>query len=183
MSLAVHPNMVEQANGQRDSKPKRHNAKFCPDTIRQRIINALANGDSMRAIARAQHVSNNTVVAIREQNWQQVASRKTRIAAQAELNATLAADRITNELQSKRQIPLNVLVPVFGVNVDKAVALRGDSALTISHEHTHTLSISGDDLIAFAVHRAKQQREKQARAKVIAETHQLAEKTQSKKSG
>ena len=54
-------------------------------------------------------MSNNTVVAIRDQDWQQVAARKQRIAAQAELNATLAADRITNELQSKKHIPLNVL--------------------------------------------------------------------------
>ena len=124
-------------------------------------------------------MSNNTVVAIRDQDWQQVAARKQRIAAQAELNATLTADRITNELQSKKHIPLNVLVPVFGVNVDKAVALRGDNIQRIEHRHTH--SFTGDDIIAFAVARAQQQREKHAKAKVIAETHQLAEKTQSKK--
>jgi hypothetical protein len=34
----------------------------------------------MSAIARALHVSNNTVAAIREQEWQQVAARKERIA-------------------------------------------------------------------------------------------------------
>ena len=80
-------------------KPKRHNAKLCPFAIRQRIINALANGDSIRAIARALHVSNDTVAAIREQEWQQVAARKERIAAQCELNATLAAERMTDKLQ------------------------------------------------------------------------------------
>ena len=36
--------------------PKRHNAKRCPFAIRQRIVNALANGDSKRAIARALRV-------------------------------------------------------------------------------------------------------------------------------
>ena len=106
-------------------KPKRHNAKLCPFAIRQRIINALANGDSIRAIARALHVSNNTVAAIREQEWQQVATRKERIAAQCELNATLAAERMTNKLQGTDDIPLNTLVPAFGVSVDKLALLRG----------------------------------------------------------
>ena len=54
-SLAVHP------------KAKRHTAKHCPFAIRERIVNALANGDSKRAIARALRVSNNTVTAIAEQ--------------------------------------------------------------------------------------------------------------------
>jgi DNA-binding CsgD family transcriptional regulator len=147
--------MVEQVNGQRDHpRPKRHNAKLCPFTIRQRIVNALANGDSIRAIACALHVSNNTVVAIREQDWQQLAARKERIAAQAELNATLAANRITDELQSNKHIPLNVLVPVFGVNVDKSLALRTDNIQRFEHHHTH--SISDEDILAFAVARAQQ---------------------------
>jgi hypothetical protein len=106
-------------------KPKRHNAKLCPFAIRQRIINALANGDSQRAIARALHVSNNTVAAIREQEWQQVAARKERIAAQCELNATLAAERMTDKLQGTDDIPLNTLVPALGVSVDKLAVLRG----------------------------------------------------------
>jgi transcriptional regulator with XRE-family HTH domain len=106
-------------------KPKRHNAKLCPFAIRERIINALANGDSQRAIARALHVSNNTVAAIREQEWQQVAARKERIAAQCELNATLAAERMTDKLQGTDDIPLNTLVPALGVSVDKLAVLRG----------------------------------------------------------
>jgi transcriptional regulator with XRE-family HTH domain len=122
--------MRESSNGKSLSrthslKPKRHNAKLCPFAIRQRIINALANGDSQRAIARALHVSNNTVAAIREQEWQQVAARKERIAAQCELNATLAAERMTDKLQGTDDIPLNTLVPAFGVSVDKLAILRG----------------------------------------------------------
>ena len=73
--------MIEPNNGVSLSephrhKPKRHNAKLCPFAIRQRIVNGLANGDSKRAIARALRVSNNTVTAIAEQEWQQVAARK-----------------------------------------------------------------------------------------------------------
>ena len=70
-------------------------------------------------------MSNNTVAAIREQEWQQVAARKERIAGQCELNATLAAERMTDKLQSTGDIPLNTLVPVFGVSADKLAVLRG----------------------------------------------------------
>jgi hypothetical protein len=45
--------------------PKRHNATLCPFAIRQRIVNALANGDPKRAIARGFRVSNNTVTSYR----------------------------------------------------------------------------------------------------------------------
>ena len=70
-------------------------------------------------------MSNNTVAAIREQEWQQVAARKERIAAQCELNATLAAERMTDKLRGTDDIPLNTLVPAFGVSVDKLALLRG----------------------------------------------------------
>jgi DNA-binding NarL/FixJ family response regulator len=85
----VHSNMIEPNDGQPErAKPKRHNAKLCPFVTRQRIINALANGDSIRSIARATHVSTNTVAQIRDQEWQQVETRKTRLAAQWEQVAT-----------------------------------------------------------------------------------------------
>ena len=65
------------------------------------------------------------MTAIAEQDWQQVAARKERIAAQCELNATLAAERMTDKLQGTDNIPLNTLVPAFGVSVDKLAILRG----------------------------------------------------------
>ena len=91
--------------------PKRHNAKHCPFTIRQRIVNALANGDSKRAIARALWVSNNTVTAIAEQEWQQVAARKARLAAQWEQAATKAVDQLNDHLDASTLTP-NALVPI-----------------------------------------------------------------------
>jgi hypothetical protein len=45
--------------------------------------------------------------------------------------------RLTEKLESDDDIPVAALVPVYGVSVDKMLALRGDSALTIRHEHTH----------------------------------------------
>ena len=79
---------------------KRHNATLCPFAIRQRIVNALANGDSKRAIARGFRVSNNTVTAIAEQEWQQVEARKARIAAQCEAVATKAFDQLNDRLDA-----------------------------------------------------------------------------------
>ena len=117
-------------------KPRRHNAKFCSLVIRERIVNALAAGDSHRAIARSLRVSPNTVRAVAEEEWRQVDARKARIAAQSERNATRAAELIAEKLESDN-VPLNVLVPVYGVSVDKALALRGDPQLRIALDHAH----------------------------------------------
>jgi DNA-binding transcriptional MocR family regulator len=117
-------------------KPKRHTAKHCPFAIRQRIVSALANGDSKRAIARALRVSNNTVTAIAEQEWQRVAARKQRLAAQWEQAATKAIDQLNDHLDSSR-LPPNTLVPIAGVATDKLLALSGDPALTHTQQNLH----------------------------------------------
>jgi len=138
--------MIQSNNGQNPAltpaqpKPKRHNAKLCSLAIRERIVNALAAGDSRRAIARELRVSPNTVAAVGEEEWRRVEARKARIAAQSERNATRAAELIAEKLEGE-DVPLNVLVPVYGVSVDKALALRGDAQLRIafdqSHQHIH----------------------------------------------
>ena len=74
MSVSVRVNMIQTNNGQdlaltlAQRKPKRHNAKRCLFRVRQRIINELVWGHSVSAIARALHVSRNTVMAVREQH-------------------------------------------------------------------------------------------------------------------
>jgi len=117
-------------------KLKRHNAKLCPLAIRERIVNGLANGDSQAAIARALQVSRNTVNAVAEQEWSKVEQRKARIAAQSERNATRAAELMAEKLEGG-DVPLNVLVPVYGVSVDKSLALRGGDQLRIAFDHSH----------------------------------------------
>jgi hypothetical protein len=158
--------MIEPNNGQPEpAKPKVHNGTRCPLAIQQRIVNALANGDSIRAIARALHVSNNTVVAIREQEWQQVAARKQRLAAQWEQVATKSVDQLNDHLDTST-LPPNILVPIAGVSTDKLLALRGEASLYIRHEHLHH-SITKQDLLSFALARSKT-----AQATVIdADTH------------
>ena len=140
--------MIEPNNGQHPAltpaqrKPTRHNAKLCSLVIRERIVNALAAGDSQRAIARHLQVSPNTVRAVAEEEWRQVDARKARIAAQAERAATKAFDLLNQKLDSDGdKITVNQLVPIAGVSVDKLLALRGDPNLRIvldqSHQHIH----------------------------------------------
>src|SRR5215471_17756764 len=144
-------NVASAAPGQ--PKPKRHNAKLCPLVIRERIVNALAAGDTQAAIARALRVSRNTVNAVAEQEWSKVEQRKARIAAQSERNATRAAELIAEKLEHD-DVPLNVLVPVYGVSVDKSLALRGDAQLRIAfdqphqHLHAHITERSMDEILA-----------------------------------
>jgi hypothetical protein len=141
-SVSVRVNVIQPNNGQDPAltvaqpKPKRHNAKLCPLVIRERIVNGLAAGDSQAAIARALRVSRNTISAVAEQEWSNVEQRKARIAAQSEKNATRAAELIAEKLE-REDVPLNVLVPVYGVSVDKTLALRGDAQLRIALDHSH----------------------------------------------
>ena len=101
--------MSESNNGQYSAltlaqpKAKRHNAKLCPLAIRERIVNALAAGDSQRAIARHLRASPNTVRAVAEEEWRQVDTRKARIAAQAERAATKAFDLLNQIRQGWSQ--------------------------------------------------------------------------------
>jgi hypothetical protein len=137
--LNVQANMIESNNGESLSRtrplaPKRHNAKHCPFAIRERIVNALANGDSKRAIARALRVSNNTVTAIAEQEWQRVAARKAKLAARYEKLADLYTERQIDELESGAKIPLNLCQSGGGIATDKAMALRGDPYLIIQQK-------------------------------------------------
>src|SRR6516165_10314866 len=144
-----HPFTAENATiaDPAQRKPKRHNAKLCSLAIRERIVNALANGDSQAAIARALRVSRNTVNAVAEQEWSKVEQRKARIAAQSERNATRAAELIAEKLESDN-VPLNMLVPVYGVSVDKALAVRGDYNLRIAVDHAHISEHSYEDLLS-----------------------------------
>jgi hypothetical protein len=153
------------------AKPKRHTVKFLDARKRQATITGLANGESKRAIARKLGVSPNTVTAVAEQEWQQVAARKQRLAAQYERIADGADDRILEQLDSDREIPLNVLVPVSAMATDKFTLLRGDAVIAIRHEHLHR--VNADDIIAFAAQCALNA--KAAKATVV-ETPQLPEK-------
>ena len=66
------------------------------------------------------------MTAIAEQEWRQVETRKQRIIAQCERNATRAAHQLTERFETEK-LSANQLVPVFGVSVDKLLALTGQA--------------------------------------------------------
>jgi len=185
--------MLQPSNGQPPllsavRSQKRHNAKLIDGRKRQAIIIALANGESKRSIARRLNASQHTVAIISDQEWQQVAARKQRLAAQAERNALLAGEQISEALEQRKYTP-SALVPVYGVSVDKALALRGDPCLTIDvkhrHEHSHSIQLQ---LLEQLKALNAQPREKPAQATVVevpalpAKTRHHSEKTRRKKS-
>jgi hypothetical protein len=96
----------------------------------------LGNGESCRSIARQLHHSHSVVEAVAKQEWAQVSARKERIAAQSELIANEAAERLLQSVRSG-QIKGSALVPVYGVAVDKALALRADYTIRVDHQHQH----------------------------------------------
>jgi len=143
------------------SKPKCHNAKNLDGRTRQAIITRLAHGESHQGIARILRVSKNTVIFVHNSEWNEVERRKARIVAQAERAATQAFDRVNAKLDSSDDIPLNVLVPVAGMSVDKMVLLRDGPAFNVNVQHH--VRIGSDDIVAFAValsHANEEQRER-----------------------
>jgi hypothetical protein len=128
---------------QKQPKPKRHNGKFCSFSNRQRIVNALAAGEPKYLIARALHVSPQTVSAVAEQEWCKVNERKLRIAAQFERIATKSCDLLAQKLETDgHNLTANQLVPIAGVSVDKLLLLRGDANVIAHVDHVvHTQDI------------------------------------------
>ena len=115
---------------------KWNGSKSLDPAQRERIIHSLAQGLSIENIAEKLHHDNRTVMKVRDEDFQEITRRKEILAALSERGALLAAERINAKLESKEDIPLTHLVPVFGVYIDKTLALRGEP-LVIEHSHQH----------------------------------------------
>jgi hypothetical protein len=114
-----------------------HTGKSVTEPLRSQIIIALASGESLAAIAKRSRLGYTTVLAVRNAEWRRVEERKPILAAMAERNALLAADQIGDAL-AKRKYPIGSLPVVYGVSVDKALALRADPASSVQqHLHLH----------------------------------------------
>jgi hypothetical protein len=92
-----------------------------PDRYRA-ICGALANGMSLRSIARAYQVSTNTVAAVREREGLTIETLKQRLADQARLGAGLAIERMIEEIDHFKRESLPI---VAGVLIDKSQLLDG----------------------------------------------------------
>lgn len=119
---------------------------------REEMIEAFANGASVNEVRRKFGCAWETANVVEQVEFAKIERRKERACAQAAQIATLAADALKDELM-KGKIKGSALVPVYGVAVDKMLALRGEPSLIIDHRHTHRLS--DDDIISYAVARSK----------------------------
>jgi hypothetical protein len=97
------------------------------------IIELIAQGVSLNRIARQCGVSRHTIRAVREHEAIPIAQRKQEILGTAVRVATASIHRIEDELAAGK-IKGTQLVPVFGVSVDKLVALSNDPMqIQVSH--------------------------------------------------
>lgn len=117
------PLVIEKQGG--NGRSGVHTAKEIGDQKRQAIVLALSAGKSKRAIMRELHTSIHVVNIVLAEEWEQVTTRKGILAAQAEANALAAGEQIAKHLATGK-IPIQSLVPVYGVSLDKVALLRND---------------------------------------------------------
>jgi hypothetical protein len=126
---------------------------------RSKVIDALALGKSVNSIAQDLGVGWATIDAIKQSEWRRIENRKPILTAQCERIATKAFDQLNQHLDAGL-LPASQLVPIGGMALDKVLALRSESISTI--RHIHSLELSDQDIVAFAVSRS----EKHAKAAV-----------------
>lgn len=100
---------------------------------REKIINALANGDSMRSITRKLSHSPHTVMAIREADQHQIATVKTKLAAMFD---NLCEKSIKRATKTVGQATYAQACVGAGISAQRSMELRGerqsDVGLTIN---------------------------------------------------
>ncbi len=102
-----------------------HTGKRLNDAKRNAIVRGLANGESKAKLTKRLRTSVHIVNIVADEQWQDVAQRKELLAAQAEHNAAVAGEQLAAHLATGKIAP-NLLVPIYGVSMDKAIALRND---------------------------------------------------------
>jgi hypothetical protein len=113
-----------------------HTARQISPFKRQAIALALSQGFGVVKIARSLKTSEHIVHAVRDQDWHDIARRKEILLAQAEHNALVAGEQIGEALEA-RKFPPGSLAVVYGISVDKSVALRPTDTPTSAHLHLH----------------------------------------------
>jgi hypothetical protein len=103
---------------------------------RQEAITLLAQGFSITFIAQRLKRAKRTIEVIRDIEWSEILRRKPLLAAQAERNALLAGEQIAEALAAHK-FPINSLPVVYGVSIDKVIALRDPMGGSQQHLHLH----------------------------------------------
>lgn len=114
------------------------NGKLLSPIKRAKVIELLCAGESINQVSKATGVHWLTVRAVQWANAAKVEERKQILAERSEHAAADALDLLHAKLiKSGPSIPPSALVPIFGVLVDKALALRADPTIQVSHSHQH----------------------------------------------
>jgi hypothetical protein len=120
------------------NKTRRHNAKRCRVAVREAIIYALANGESVESIRRTLHKSRHTVLAIRERYPHEIEAAQARIKGAIEAHyfelAHEAMDKIGRLIPGERS--MTKLLKIHDKITDKVQALD-----TPVQTHSYPLSI------------------------------------------
>ena len=120
------------------NKTRRHNANRCSFAMRQAIIYALANHESVESIRRTLHTSRHIVLTIREQYPHEIEAAQQRIKALMEGRciqlASETMDEIGRLMQGERSIMK--LLKIYDMLTDRALAF--DAPV---RKHPYPLSI------------------------------------------
>jgi hypothetical protein len=146
MTLNVQANMSESHNGQSQiqcaPKPK---GKYTGERISgakyRAIVDLAAQGRQIDRIAREAKVTWRTAKAVVERESRQIAERKQELLEQTLRIARRAANRIEDNID---KLPVGLLIPAFGVSVDKIAALSSDNLPQQNlHLHLQSVDIAG----------------------------------------
>jgi hypothetical protein len=108
---------------------------------RAQIVAAFGRGANVTDAAAHAKCSRNLARVVRDQHFTEITQQKELLAHQCHREASEALDQISSHLR-KKNLSANQLVPIFGVLVDKSLALRGDQPYTpqhfeVAHHHLH----------------------------------------------
>ena len=124
-------------NGQSLSQRSNYTGSKIAPKRKAQIIALLGAGETVTEIARRTRACRNVVIAIRNANYNEIQHRKELLALKFERIALAATDQLQDSLDGEKPLSPQQLVPIAGVAVDKALALRGDSQLRIAFDHAH----------------------------------------------
>jgi len=118
--------------------PRKHTGGHISPQKKARILALLCAGHSINQVARETHSQWLTVRAVQWANQTTVEERKRILAERSENAAADALDLLHNKIRTEaKKIQTNALVPIFGVLIDKSLALRADPTIHIEHSHQH----------------------------------------------
>jgi hypothetical protein len=129
-------------------------AQVPPKRVNQ-IVAMLCAGESVNRIHKATGAHEFTIRAIQFKHASKIEEQKRIVADSALEGASESLAKLRHKINCE-DLPANTLVPVFGVLIDKAIALRSDGIQHIQinadhrHIHAHVTESSWQDILSKA---------------------------------